>query len=127
MLTTRQFSAFLKSDQAKTAPAEETAREATGAIKNTEDAIKEIIGAIKRIEDAIKETDATARTRDAAKQTTDAIKGTEDAIKDTTAAIERTQAELVQQGQILSGFTIVTAAFLPLGFCTSVFYFPSII
>jgi len=81
MLTTRQFSAFLKSDQAKAAPSEKTAQE-----------------------------------------TTDAVKRAEDAVKETTKAIAETRAELVKQGQTLSGFTLVTTAFLPLSFCTSVFY-----
>jgi len=81
MLTTRQFSAFLKSDQAKAAPSEKTAQETTGAVKRAEDAVKE-----------------------------------------TTKAIAETRAELVKQGQTLSGFTLVTTAFLPLSFCTSVFY-----
>ena len=67
MLTTRQLSVFLKSDQAKAAPSEKTAREAA-------------------------------------------------------YAVERVQAELVQQGQTLSSFTLVTTAFLPLSFCASVFY-----
>jgi len=79
MLTPRQLSAFLKSDQAKAAPSERTAQEATDAMKRTEDTIK------------------------------------------------KTQAELVQQGQTLSGFTVVTTAFLPLRFCTSVFYLLSAI
>jgi len=73
MLTPRQLSAFLKSDQAKAAPSERTAQEATDAMKRTE------------------------------------------------ATIKKTQAQLVQQGQTLSGFTVVTTAFLPLSFCTSVF------
>jgi len=81
MLTTRQLSAFLKSDQAKAAPSEKTAQETASAVKRTEDAIKK-----------------------------------------TQAVIKETQAELVQQGQTLSGFTLVTTAFLPLSFCTSVFY-----
>jgi len=72
MLTIRQLSAFLKSDQARAAPSETTAQEATDAMKRTEETIR---------------------------------KG---------------QAQLVQQGQTLSGFTIVTTAFLPLGFCASV-------
>jgi len=72
MLTTQQFSVFLKSDQARATPSETTAQEATDAMKRTEETIK---------------------------------KG---------------QAQLVQQGQTLSGFTIVTTAFLPLGFCASV-------
>ncbi|PUU79845.1 hypothetical protein B9Z19DRAFT_1080732 [Tuber borchii] len=67
------LSAFLKSDQAKAAPSERTAQEATEAMKRTE------------------------------------------------KIIEETQAQLVQQGQTLTGFTIVTTAFLPLGFCTSYF------
>ena len=79
MLTTGQLSAFLKSDQAKAAPSERTAQEATEAMKRTE------------------------------------------------KIIEETQAQLVQQGQTLTGFTIVTTAFLPLGFCTSVFYLLSVI
>jgi len=78
MLTTGQLSAFLKSDQAKAAPSERTAQEATEAMKRTE------------------------------------------------KIIEETQAQLVQQGQTLTGFTIVTTAFLPLGFCTSVFYLLSV-
>jgi len=73
MLTPRQLSAFLKSDQAKAAPSEGTAQEATDAMKRTE------------------------------------------------ATIKKTQAQLVQQGQTISGFTVVTTAFLPLSFCTSVF------
>jgi len=85
MLTTRQLSAFLKSDQAKAAPSEKTAQE---TVKRTEDAIK----------------------------------GTTDAITSVEAAIKETQASLVQQVQTLSGFTLVTTAFLPLGFCTSVLY-----
>ena len=78
---------------------------------------------MKRTEDAVKETaKAIVSTQDAVKETTAAIVSTEDAIKKTQAVIEKTQAELVQQGQMLSGFTLVTTAFLPLGFCTSVFY-----
>ena len=102
ILTTRQFSAFLKFDQAKAAPSEKTAQETTGAVKHAEDAVK---------------------------ATTEAVASTEKAIGATTAAIERaqgiiaeTQAKIVQQGQTLTSFTIVTTAFLPLGFCTSVFY-----
>ena len=79
MLTPRQLSAFLKSDQAKAAPSERTAQEATEAMKRTEDTIRE------------------------------------------------TQAQLVQQGQTISSFTVVTTAFLPLSFCTSVFYLLSAI
>ena len=79
MLTTRQFSAFLKSDQAEASRSEKTARETTEAIKRTEDAIQE------------------------------------------------TKKSLVQQAQTLSGFTVVTTAFLPLGFCTSVFYLLSVL
>ncbi|PWW79092.1 hypothetical protein C7212DRAFT_355230 [Tuber magnatum] len=44
---------------------------------------------------------------------------TTQAMKDTKDAIEETQKILVQQMQTLSGFTIVTTAFLPLSFCTS--------
>ncbi|PUU82950.1 hypothetical protein B9Z19DRAFT_1190011 [Tuber borchii] len=65
------LSAFLKSDQAKAAPSEQTAQK------------------------------------------------TEKAIASVEAAIKETQASLVQQVQTLSGFTLVTTAFLPLGFCTS--------
>ena len=97
---TRQFSAFLKSEQAKAAPSEKTAQETTCAVKCTENAIKE---------------------------TTGAIKGTEAVIQETQAVIRQTQAELVQQGQTLSSFTLVTTAFLPLSFCTSVFYLLSVI
>ena len=74
ILTIRQFSAFLKSDQARAAPSEKTAQETIGAVKRTEEAIKE------------------------------------------------TKEQLVKQGQILSGFTLVTTAFLPLDFCASVFH-----
>ncbi|PUU79838.1 hypothetical protein B9Z19DRAFT_788872 [Tuber borchii] len=88
------FAAFLKSEQANAAPSGKTAQETTGAVKRTEDAIKE---------------------------TTGAIKGTEAVIQETQAVIKQTQAELVQQGQTLSGFTLVTTAFLPLSFCTSYF------
>jgi len=88
MLTIRQLSAFLKSDQAKAAPSESTAKETTAAMERTEDAVRE----------------------------------TTKAIADTQTVIKQTQTELVQQGQTLSGFTFVTTAFLPLSFCTSVFY-----
>ena len=87
MLTTRQFSSFLKSSQAKVTAAEKMAQETTGAVKSTEGAVN---------------------------KTTEAIAKAEEAIKETKEAI-------VQQAQTLSGFTIVTTAFLPLGFCTSVF------
>ena len=74
-------------------------------------------------QDAVEETTkAIVSTEDAVKETAKAILSTEDAIKKTQAIIEKTQAELVQQGQTLTSFTIVTTAFLPLGFCTSVFY-----
>ena len=46
---------------------------------------------------------------------------TADAVKRTVDAIEETKNAIVQQAQTLSGFTLVTTAFLPLGFCTSVF------
>jgi len=85
VLTTRQLSAFLKSDQAKAAPSEETARE-----------------------------------------TTDAVKRTEKSIKATTKVLEATKDEILQQGQKLSSFTLVTNAFLPLSFATSVFYLLSV-
>ncbi|CUS12900.1 unnamed protein product [Tuber aestivum] len=39
------------------------------------------------------------------------------AMEATKEAIERTQAQVVQQVQTLSGFAIVTTAFLPLSFC----------
>ena len=121
MLTTRQFSAFLKSEQAKAAPSEKTAQETTCAVKRAEDAIKETTGTIKRTEDAVeKTTGAVERTENAIKETTAAIARTQD-------VIEATQAELVQQGQTLSSFTLVTTAFLPLSFCTSVFYLLSAI
>ena len=81
MLTIRQFSAFLKSDQARAAPSEKTAQETASAAKRTEEAIKE-----------------------------------------TQKVIRETQDELMKQGQTLSGFTLVTTAFLPLDFCASVFY-----
>jgi len=57
-----------------------------------------------------------------AQETARAAKSTEEAMKETQAIIKETQAELVQQGQTLSSFTLVTIAFQPLGFCTSVFY-----
>jgi len=79
MLTARQFSAFLKSDQAKAAASEKTIQETTEAIGRTGIAVKE------------------------------------------------TRAALIQQGQALSGFTLVTTAFLPLGFCASVFYLLSML
>ena len=50
-----------------------------------------------------------------------AQEGTE-AIKRTETTVENTRAELAQQGETLSGFTLVTTAFLALSFCTSVFY-----
>ncbi|PUU80824.1 hypothetical protein B9Z19DRAFT_682159 [Tuber borchii] len=56
-----------------------------------------------------------------AQETAGAVKRTEDAVKKTQAVIEKAQAELVQQGQTLTSFTIVTTAFLPLSFCTSYF------
>ena len=93
MLTARQLSVFLKSDQAKAAPSEKATLEIVGAVVRTEDAVRR----------------------------------TEKAIEATTAAITRTQAELVQQGQTLSGFTLITTAFLPLSFFASVFYLVSII
>ena len=68
--------------------------------------------------------DAIERT---AQETTDAVKRTEDAIKNTQDVIEAARAEIVQQGQTLSGFTLVTTAFLPLSFCTSVFYLLSVV
>ena len=106
-LTTRQLSAFLKSDQAKAAPSEKTAQKTTDAVKGTEDAVKETTAAIANTEKAIEETTAAiARTHD---------------------VIQATQNEIMQQGQTLTSFTIVTTAFLPLGFCTSVFYLLSVI
>ncbi|PUU82949.1 hypothetical protein B9Z19DRAFT_1061381 [Tuber borchii] len=56
-----------------------------------------------------------------AQETAGAAKRTEDAVRETTAAIALTRTELMHQGQILSGFTIVTTAFLALGFSTSYF------
>jgi len=102
ILTTRQLSAFLKSDQAKAAPSEKTAQETTGAVQRAENAVKET-------------TKAIADTQTAVNATTKAI-------ADTQIVIKQTQAELVKQGQTLSGFTLVTTAFLPLSFCTSVFH-----
>ena len=95
MLTSRQLSVFLKADQAKAAPSEITAQEGTEAIKRTETAIKN--------------SERTAQ------------EGTE-AIKRTETTVKNTQAEIVQQGNTLSRFTLVTTAFLALSFCTSVFY-----
>ena len=120
MLTTWQLSAFLRSEQANAAPSGKTAQETTDAVKHTQDAIErtaqETTDAVKHTQDAIERT---------AQETTDAVKRTEDAIKKTQDVIEETQAEIVQQGQTLSGFTLVTTAFLPLSFCTSVFHLPS--
>ena len=96
MLTTRQLSAFLRSEQANAAPSGKTAQETIVAVKRTEDAIG---------------------------KTTEAIEGTKDAIAKTQAVIEKTQNELKQQGQIISGFTLVTTVFLPLSFFASVLYF----
>ena len=83
MLTTSQLSVFLKSDQAKAASSERTAQEG--------------IEAIKRTETAIKNSERTAQ------------EGTE-AIKRTETTVENTRAELAQQGETLSGFTLVTTA-----------------
>ncbi|CAZ79523.1 unnamed protein product [Tuber melanosporum] len=44
---------------------------------------------------------------------------TAEAMKSTENAIEKTREALVQQAQTLTGFTVVTTAFLPLGFCAS--------
>jgi len=79
MLTARQFSAFLKSDQAKAAPSEKTIQETTEAVGRAEIAIKE------------------------------------------------TKAAIVQQARTLSGFTLVTTAFLSLSFYASVFYLLSML
>ena len=57
-----------------------------------------------------------------AQETTDAIKDTKAAIAKTQNVIEKTQKELKQQGQIISGFTLVTTVFLPLSFFASVLY-----
>lgn len=107
MLMTRQFSAFLKSAQANAAPPEKMAQETTDAVGRTEEAVKETTNAIARAEAAVRETT--------------------EAIASTKKAIEETQAEVVQQAQTLSGFTLVTTAFLPLGFCTSVFHLLSVL
>jgi len=96
ILTTRQLSAFLKSDQAEASRSEKTARETTDAVKRTENAIRE----------------TTACTEGAIQKTTDVLKATQD--------------EILQQGQKLSSFTLVTNAFLPLSFATSVFYLLSV-
>ena len=129
MLTTRQLSAFLKSDQAEAAPSEKTARETTDAVGRTENAIRETTA---RTEDAIqKTTDAAERTANAIRETTarteGAIKETTDAIRFTQDVLQDTQDEILQQGQKLTSFTLVTTAFLPLGFATSVFYLLSMI
>ena len=108
ILTTRQLSAFLKSDQAKAALTEKAAQETTSAVKRAEDAIKE----------------TTAQTQRIIRETTRAIERTETAMSETRNVIKGTQAELVQQGQTLTSFTIVTTAFLPLSFCASVFNLP---
>jgi len=92
----------LKSDQAKAAPSEKTAQETTCVVKRTEDVVREVVKAITSTEKAIEATTA--------------------AIARTQGVIQATQAEIVQQGQTLTSFTIVATAFLPLGFCTSVFY-----
>ena len=97
----------MKSDQAKAAPSEKTAQKTTDAVKGTEDAVKGTTKAIARTEKAIEATTA--------------------AIARTHGVIEATQNEIIQQGQTLTSFTIITTAFLPLGFCTSVFCFPSVI
>ncbi|PUU79844.1 hypothetical protein B9Z19DRAFT_788994 [Tuber borchii] len=60
-----------------------------------------------------------APSEETAQKTMGAVKSTEDAIRETQKVIEETQAELVKQGQTLSGFTLVTTAFLPLDFCCS--------
>ena len=107
------------------APSEKTAQKTASAVKRAEDAIKST---------ARETTCAVRRTEDAVREAARAITSTENAIEATTAAIARTQgviqetqAEIVQQGQTLTSFTIVTTAFLPLGFCTSVFYLLSVI
>ncbi|PUU82946.1 hypothetical protein B9Z19DRAFT_1040095 [Tuber borchii] len=99
------LSAFVKTDQAKAAPTEKTAQETTSAVKRAEDAIKE----------------TTAQTQSVIRETTRAIERTETAMRETRSVIKGTQAELVQQGQVLTSFTIVTTAFLPLSFCASYF------
>ena len=55
------------------------------------------------------------------------IEATTAAIARTQDVIEATQAEIMQQGQTLTSFAIVTTAFLPLDFCTSVSYLLSVL
>ena len=104
--------------------AEDAIKETTDAIALTEGAVKETTNAIARTEGAINQT--TEQTQNAIRETTNAIGRTETAMEKTRMAIEQAQAELVQQGQTLTSFTIVTTAFLPLSFCTSVFNLPSL-
>ena len=63
-----------------------------------------------------------------------AVKRTEDAIKETVGSIVRSEetvkqigSQLIQQGQAVDGFAILTIAFLPLNFSASVFCPPSTI
>ena len=44
------------------------------------------------------------------------------AMKRTTETLKKTHVEIVQQGRAVDGFTLITLTFLPLSFCTSVFY-----
>jgi len=55
--------------------------------------------------------------------TKEAIGAATAAIEATQNAINDTKIELVQQSQVLTSFTLLTTAFLPLGFATSVFLF----
>ncbi|RPB03053.1 hypothetical protein L873DRAFT_1841385 [Choiromyces venosus 120613-1] len=100
---------------------------------NTLDTIKEVVqerkSFIKKIKELIENMDIrrkilsvflkydqakAAPSERTAQEAADAMKRTEETIKET-------QATLVQQAQTLSGFTIVTTAFLPLSFCASYF------
>ena len=69
-----------------------------------------------------------------AQETAWAVKRTEDAIKETVGSIVRSEetvkqigSQLIQQGQAVDGFAILTIAFLPLNFSASVFCSPSAI
>jgi len=43
-------------------------------------------------------------------------------MKRTQDTLRKTHAEILQQGRAVDGFTLITLTFLPLSFCTSVFY-----
>ncbi|RPB03055.1 hypothetical protein L873DRAFT_1841387 [Choiromyces venosus 120613-1] len=114
---------------------------------NTLDTIKEVVqerkSFIRKIKDLIENMDIrrkilsvflksnqakSAPSEKTAEETKRAMERSEQTARETKSAIERTkeaiedaQETLVQQSQTLSGFTIVTTAFLPLSFCTSYF------